>query len=132
MSRLPWRSRSLSKSSVSSGPVASPRLRGASPTPEQLASLIQTCGAFSLAIRSQVEQETKAWLVEFQNNLSQLEKDLQTKGDEAKAKAKPAGAARVRGAGLDDRSLTVDGSDLGFRVIVPESMVLPVRLMAWK
>jgi hypothetical protein len=67
-------------------------LRGASPTPEQVAALIQTCGAFSLVIRTQVEQETKAWLVEFQNNLSQLEKDLQRKGDEAKAKAKPAGA----------------------------------------
>src|SRR4051812_11457226 len=40
-------------------------LRGASPTPEQLTTLIQTCGGFSLAIRSQVEQETKAWVVEF-------------------------------------------------------------------
>jgi hypothetical protein len=37
------------------------RLRGASPTPEQLETLIQTAAAFSLAIKSQVEQETKAW-----------------------------------------------------------------------
>jgi hypothetical protein len=68
------------------------KMRGASPTAEQLETLIQTCAAFSLAIKSQVEQETKAWVVEFQTNLSQLEKDLQAKADEAKAKTKPAAA----------------------------------------
>jgi len=65
-------------------------MRGTPPTTEQLETLIQTCAAFSLAIKSQVEQETKAWVLEFQNNLSQLEKDLQAKADEAKAKTKPA------------------------------------------
>jgi hypothetical protein len=69
------------------------KIRGAPPTPEQLENLIQTCGAFSLAIKTQVEQETKAWVVEFQSNLSQLEKDLQAKADEAKAKTKPAAAS---------------------------------------
>src|SRR5215472_5791521 len=68
------------------------KMRGTPPTTEQLETLIQTCAAFSLAIKSQVEQETKAWVLEFQNNLSQLEKDLQAKADEAKAKAKPAAA----------------------------------------
>jgi hypothetical protein len=68
------------------------KMRGASPTPEELETLIQTSAAFSLAIKSQVEQETKAWVVEFQTNLSQLEKDLQAKADEAKARAKPAAA----------------------------------------
>ena len=71
------------------------KMRGAQPTPEQLETLIQTCTTFSLAIKSQVEQETKAWVIEFQNNLSQLEKELQTKVDEAKAKTKsppPAGS----------------------------------------
>jgi hypothetical protein len=68
-------------------------MRGAPPTSEQLERLIQTCAAVSVAIKSQVEQETKAWVVEFQTNLSQLEKDLQAKADEAKAKAKPAAAA---------------------------------------
>jgi SMODS and SLOG-associating 2TM effector domain 2 len=67
------------------------QMRGSSPTTEQVTSLIQTCAAFSLAIRSQVEQETKAWAIEFQSNLSQLQKDLQAKADEAKAKAKGAG-----------------------------------------
>ena len=69
------------------------RMRGAAPTPEELERLIQTCAAFSLAIKSQVEQETKAWVVEFQTNLSQLEKDLQAKADEAKAKSKAATAS---------------------------------------
>jgi hypothetical protein len=68
------------------------KMRGVPPAPEQLETLIQTCTAFSLAIKSQVEQETKAWVVEFQNNLSQLEKELQTKVDEAKAKTKSAAA----------------------------------------
>jgi hypothetical protein len=66
------------------------RMRGAPPTPEQVDALIQTCATFSLAIKSQVEQETKAWVVEFQTNLSQLEKDLQAKADEVKAKTKAA------------------------------------------
>src|SRR5215472_15705052 len=68
------------------------KMRGTPPTTEHLETLIQTCAAFSLAIKSQVEQETKAWVLEFQNNLSQLEKDLQAKADEAKAKTKPAAA----------------------------------------
>ncbi len=65
------------------------KMRGASPTPEQLETLIQTCTAFSLGMRNQLEQETKAWVVEFQSNLSQLEKELQAKADEAKAKTRP-------------------------------------------
>ncbi len=69
------------------------KMRGAPPSPEQLEVLIQTSAAFSLAIKSQVEQETKAWVVEFQSNLSQLEKDLQAKAEEAKTKARPAAAS---------------------------------------
>ena len=68
------------------------RMRGAPPTADQLEAMIRTCAAFSLVIKSQVEQETKAWVAEFQSNLSQLEKDLAAKADEAKAKSKPAGA----------------------------------------
>ena len=68
------------------------KMRGAPPTSEQLEALIQICAAVSVAIKGQVEQETKAWVVEFQTNLSQLEKDLQAKADEAKAKTKQAAA----------------------------------------
>ncbi|HUI57413.1 MAG TPA: SLATT domain-containing protein [Bryobacteraceae bacterium] len=62
------------------------KLRGGPPNEQQLDQLIQTCEAFSLAIKSQVEQETKAWVAEFQSSLSQLEKDLQAKAEEVKSK----------------------------------------------
>ena len=68
------------------------KLRGAPPNEDQLDQLIQICQSFSLAIKSQVEQETKAWVAEFQSNLTQLEKDLQAKADEVKSKSKAAGA----------------------------------------
>ena len=68
------------------------KLRGAAPNEQQLDQLIQTCEAFILAFKGQVEQETKAWVAEFQSNLAQLEKDLQAKADEVKTKAKAAAA----------------------------------------
>lgn len=68
------------------------KLRGGSPNEQQLDQLIQTCEVFSLAIKGQVEEETKAWVTEFQSNLTQLEKDLQAKADEVKTKSKAAGA----------------------------------------
>jgi hypothetical protein len=72
------------------------KLRSTSPNDQQLDQLIQTCETFSLAIKSQVEQETKAWVTEFQSNLAQLEKDLQAKADEVKSKGKPAGAGATQ------------------------------------
>lgn len=69
------------------------RIRGNAPNEQQLDELIQTCATFSIAIKSQVEQETKSWVTEFQSNLSQLEKELQTRADEAKAKGKAAAAS---------------------------------------
>jgi SMODS and SLOG-associating 2TM effector domain 2 len=68
------------------------KLRGGPPNEQQLDQLIQTCETFSLAIKTQVEQETKAWVAEFQSNLTQLEKDLQAKADEVKSKGKAAAA----------------------------------------
>jgi hypothetical protein len=62
------------------------KLRGAAPDENQLDRLILTCETFVVAIREQVEQETKAWIVEFQGTLAQLEKDLQSKSDEVKAR----------------------------------------------
>jgi hypothetical protein len=67
------------------------KIGGSVPTQQQIDDLIMTCSTFSLAIKSQVEQETKAWVTEFQSNLTQLEKDLQDKADEVKAKGKTAG-----------------------------------------
>jgi hypothetical protein len=68
------------------------KLRGKPPDAQQLEELIQTCTTFSLTVKNQVEQETKAWVTEFQSNLAQLEKDLQSKADEVKEKGKAAAA----------------------------------------
>jgi hypothetical protein len=62
------------------------KLRGGVPDETQLDQMILSCENFSATIRGQVEQETKAWVVEFQGNLVQLEKDLQAKADEVKAR----------------------------------------------
>jgi hypothetical protein len=71
--RLEW-ARSLAK------------LRGAPPNETQLDQLILTCETFSLAIRSQVEQETNAWVAEFQSNLAQLEQELHARAAEFAAR----------------------------------------------
>jgi hypothetical protein len=60
------------------------KLRGAAPTAAELDQLILTCETFSLAIRSQVEQETHTWVAEFESNLAQLERDLQARADDIK------------------------------------------------
>ena len=60
------------------------RLRGGQPDASELDRLIRTCETFSLAIRAQSEQETKAWVIEFESNLSQLERELESKADEVK------------------------------------------------
>jgi len=60
------------------------RLRGGQPDEDELDRLIRTCETFSLAVRGQIEQETKAWVIEFENNLSQLKRELESKADEVK------------------------------------------------
>jgi len=60
------------------------KLRGRQPNESELDQLIRTCETFNLAIRGQIEQETKTWVTEFENNLSQLGRDLEAKADEAK------------------------------------------------
>lgn len=70
------------------------KLRGGPPDEMQLDQLILTCESFSLAIRSQVEQETKAWVAEFESNLAQLERDLQASADEVKSRQEAASNAQ--------------------------------------
>lgn len=65
------------------------KLRGGVPPDSLLDQLIVTCETFSLAIRGQVEEETQSWVNEFQSNLLQLERDLEAKADEVKAKMNP-------------------------------------------
>jgi len=60
------------------------KLRGGPPNESELDQLIRTCETFSLSIRAQVEQETRAWVSEFETNLSELDRDLESKADEVK------------------------------------------------
>jgi hypothetical protein len=71
-------------------------LRGVGPTAEQVDQLMQLAKTFALSVRAQVEQETKAWVLEFQSNLSDLEKSLKARADEAKAEG---AASKAAGAG---------------------------------
>lgn len=51
----------------------------APPTSEQLAELLQSAKTFRLAVEGHVIDETRAWAVEFQNTIAQLEKDTNEK-----------------------------------------------------
>ncbi len=85
------------------------------PTAEQTQQLIETCKQFSLAVKGQVEQETKAWVEEFQSNLAQLEKELKEKAETAKSESR-AQAEAVKPGGI---SITVTNgavTDHGFSV----------------
>ncbi len=50
-------------------------LKGTQPTDDRLREMLEAIQKFNLAIREAVEQETGAWIAEFQTNLSQLDKD---------------------------------------------------------
>jgi hypothetical protein len=50
-------------------------LQGKQPGEEELRELLESIARFSLAIREAIEQETGAWILEFQTNLSQLDKE---------------------------------------------------------
>ncbi|HUB80605.1 MAG TPA: SLATT domain-containing protein [Bryobacteraceae bacterium] len=60
------------------------KLRGEAPREAELDQLILTCESFILAVRAQVEQETHAWVAEFESNLAQLERDLAARADDLK------------------------------------------------
>jgi len=64
-------------------------LQGGQPTTEQLDKLFYLCRQFAVGVHAQVEQETNAWVLEFQSSLSQLEKELKSRAEDAKA---PTGA----------------------------------------
>jgi hypothetical protein len=69
-------------------------LRGAEPGVEQVDQLVQLCKNLAMGVRAQVEQETKAWVLEFQSNLADLEKALKAREEEAKT-PKAAAAGKV-------------------------------------
>ncbi len=60
------------------------QLQGVPPTASQIHQLIGCTTNFSLAVKSHVEQETKAWLIEFQSNLAQLDGEMKARAHEVK------------------------------------------------
>ncbi len=91
------------------------QLQGARPTAPQLHQLIGCSTNFSLAVKSHVEQETKAWVTEFQSNLAQLDGELKARAKEVKDHVQAASQAGNFGA----ISLTVSNggsADGGFDV----------------
>lgn len=57
------------------------------PAPEQVTTALERLKTFTLAIRSQVEKETNAWITEFQANLAQIQKQTQQALDQAREEA---------------------------------------------
>jgi hypothetical protein len=56
------------------------------PTPEQLTAMVGRATEFAVGIQSMVLQETKDWVTEFQNSLSQLDKEARAQLDTLRAK----------------------------------------------
>lgn len=84
-------------------------LLGKEPEKEQLQAILQSLQKFNLAIREAVEQETGAWITEFQTNLSQLDKETRALFESAQKdraalelKVKARGAGVGGGSGSDD------------------------------
>ena len=50
-------------------------LRGKDPSDDEVTELLDSIEKFSLAVREAIEQETGAWIAEFQTNLAQLDKE---------------------------------------------------------
>jgi hypothetical protein len=50
-------------------------LGGKAPSEDDVVELLESIEKFSLAIREAIEQETGAWIAEFQTNLAQLDKE---------------------------------------------------------
>lgn len=90
------------------------------PAPEQIHELIALCRQFSMAVKSQVEEETKAWVTEFQTNLAQLEKDLKARVETSKTEVQ----AKSDSSKLGAISITVTNGALaveGFSVSLDDT-----------
>jgi hypothetical protein len=78
---------------------------GAEPSREQIAELVQTAKTFRLSIEGLVIDETKAWAVEFQNTLAQLEKDTNEKFEQVAAQVREQARSQAPGSGSIEVSL---------------------------
>jgi len=65
--------------------VAALAAAGPTPSPDQIAALIQRAKEFRVAVEGIVAQETRDWVTEFQSNMAQLEKDVKAQLDSLKS-----------------------------------------------
>jgi hypothetical protein len=99
---------------------------GAAPSGAVLEVLIQKIQDFCVAARTLVEKETQAWVMEFQTNLSQLEKEAKAAMDSARAAVESAqkesktGADSTRPGAIDLTVENVLDTDHGYSVAVDD------------
>jgi len=84
---------------------------GPNPTPVQIQALIERAKEFRIAVEGLVLQETKDWVTEFQNSLSQLEKDAAAQLATLKAQTDKATQARDAASQPGSIQLTVPNAD---------------------
>ena len=60
------------------------KTRGAMPTSDEVQTMIQRLRTFIVFVNSQTQQETQAWVMEFQTNLADLEKAAKLRAQEQK------------------------------------------------
>jgi hypothetical protein len=101
-------------------------LAGTTPSGAVLESLLQKIQDFCIAARTLVEKETQAWVMEFQTNLSQLEKEAKAAMDNARAavetaqKESKATADSTRPGAVDLTIENILDTDEGYDVFIDE------------
>jgi len=84
---------------------------GSSPTPDQIAALVQKARDFRVAVEGFVLQETKEWAAEFQSNVAQMEKEVKTQLDALKAQVERANQAQAAASEPGSIELSVPNAD---------------------
>jgi hypothetical protein len=99
-------------------------LAGAPPSAAVTEALLQKIQDFCVAARTSVEKETQAWVMEFQTNLSQLEKEARDALDSARTRTETAqkeaeaAAVSTRPGGIDLAVENVLDTERGYDVSV--------------
>ena len=81
------------------------------PTPEQVAALLQKAKDFRVGVEAIVQQETRDWVTEFQSNISQLEKEVKAQVEQLKAEAARAIEAQRAAAQVGSMEVIVSNAD---------------------
>ena len=103
-------------------------LAGAPPSGAVLESLLQKIQDFCAAARTLVEKETQAWVMEFQTNLSQLEREAKAAMDSARAAVETAqkeskvASDSTRPGAIDLTVENVLDTDHGYNVAVDDEV----------